>query len=227
MKLGIHQPQYLPWLPFFTKIQSCDYFVFLDSVDYQKNGIQNRNQIKTLKGKLWLTVPVISKFGQKISEVRISNISDWKKKHILTIKQSYSKSQFFNTYIGELENIYKKEWSSLCELNISIIKLIMKWLKIKTPFILSSDLDLNGKSNDLIINICKKLNANEFVSGVGAKNYLKPSLFKKNNISLSYHVGYEVKKYQQLFSECGFIEDLSALDIIFNCGDKWKDFLKK
>ena len=67
MKIGIHQPQFLPWLPYFLKIEACDYFVFLDIVDYQKNGLQNRNQIKSINGKQWLTIPIKNKLGQKIN----------------------------------------------------------------------------------------------------------------------------------------------------------------
>ena len=227
MILGIHQPQYLPWLPFFLKIQSCDYFVFLDNVDYQKNGLQNRNQIKTNNGKLWLSVPVISNLGQKISDIKISNLTNWKKKHLLTIKQFYSKARSYNKYIEELESIYSNEWVSLCNLNISIIKLLMNWLEIKTPVIQSSELGLTGKSNDLIIKICKKLNATEYLSGTGAKNYIDNNLFRKNKIILNFHKGYKIKKYKQLFEEHGFIQDLSAIDIIFNCGERWKDFIIK
>ena len=45
--VAIHQPCYIPWLPFFEKIKKSDIFVFLDDVQYQKNGWQNRNKIRT------------------------------------------------------------------------------------------------------------------------------------------------------------------------------------
>ena len=51
MKIGIHQPQYLPWIHYFVKIQKCDIFILLDNGNYQKNGLQNRNQIKGINGK--------------------------------------------------------------------------------------------------------------------------------------------------------------------------------
>ena len=56
--IGIHQPGYLPWLGFFKKIMSSEIFVFLDDVQYEKNGWHNRNKIKTKEGSIWLTVPV-------------------------------------------------------------------------------------------------------------------------------------------------------------------------
>jgi len=57
MIIAVHQPQYLPWLGYFDKIDKADIFVLLDTVQYKKNEWQNRNKIKTAQGWQWLTVP--------------------------------------------------------------------------------------------------------------------------------------------------------------------------
>ncbi len=225
MKLGIHQPQYLPWLHYFIKIKECDIFVLLDTVDYQKNGIQNRNQIKTNNGKTWLTVPVVNKLGQKIKDVSISNINDWKKKHRMTLDQFYNKSEFYKNYKHEIDEIYLTQWGSLSELNIKFIIKMLKWLNINTPIYRSSDLKVYGQSTELIINICNEFNAKQYISGLGGKNYLDENFFAKNNIKLNYLKNKKIAEYRQSYSDKGFINDLSALDIIFNCGDKWIDCL--
>ena len=59
--ISIHQPVYLPWLGFFEKIISSEKFVLLDDVQYEKNGFQNRNKIRTSDGDMWLTIPVKTK----------------------------------------------------------------------------------------------------------------------------------------------------------------------
>jgi|TARA_Y100000768_G_C23968365_1_gene679109 hypothetical protein len=227
MKIGIHQPQFLPWLPYFLKIEACDYFVFLDIVDYQKNGLQNRNQIKSINGKQWLTIPIKNKLGQKINDVKIFNSSNWKKKHLSTIDQQYSKSKFFEKYFKELKDIYNYEWDLLSNLNISIIKTIMRWLDIQTPLVLASELEVSGKSNELILNICKTLKAKEYISGIGAKTYIDEELFKKNNIILNFKETQVIKEYEQLHSDQGFINDLSVIDIVFNCGETWRNYIDK
>ena len=38
MKVAIHQPQYLPWLGHFAKLAAADCWIFLDTVQYEKNG---------------------------------------------------------------------------------------------------------------------------------------------------------------------------------------------
>ena len=43
MILTAHQPVYLPWLGFFHKIILSDKYVFLNNVQYSKNGSDPRN----------------------------------------------------------------------------------------------------------------------------------------------------------------------------------------
>lgn len=42
MKIAIHQPNLIPWLPFFYKMAMVDKFVILDNVQFEKGGFQNR-----------------------------------------------------------------------------------------------------------------------------------------------------------------------------------------
>jgi hypothetical protein len=227
MKIAIHQPQYLPWIPYFLKIRECDYFVFLDTVDFQKNGLHNRNKIKTAQGELWLTVPVKQGLGQKIKDISIDNIKNWERKHWQTIIHSYSKALAFKTYKDELEEFYSKQWNGLSQMNMELSTIIMRWLKIDTPIIRSSELDVNGTASDLILDICKKTEATEYLSGIGGKNYLVQTDFNEFNISIEYQNVISPLGYPQCHPKTGFINNLSALDIILNCGDDWDDYLVK
>ena len=73
--VAIHQPHYLPWLGYLAKWAAADVFVFLDTVQYTKNGWQNRNRIKTATGPQWLTVPVHAKLGMGIDAVTVASAS--------------------------------------------------------------------------------------------------------------------------------------------------------
>ena len=72
MIVGIHQPQYIPWIPYFSKIVQSDIFVLLDDVQFQKNGLQNRNYILSANGELRLTLPVKVHLGDLINTVSLS-----------------------------------------------------------------------------------------------------------------------------------------------------------
>ncbi len=70
-----HQPEYLPYLGFFYKVGKADKFVFVNHVQFQKKGFQNRNRIRTgigSDGWTWLTIPVITKnkLSQRINEIK-------------------------------------------------------------------------------------------------------------------------------------------------------------
>lgn len=215
MIVAIHQPQYLPWPGYFNKIIKCDIFVFLDDVQYKKNEWQNRNKIKTARGEIWLTVPVHYKFGQKINEVEIDNSIFWAKDHIKTIKINYQKSPFFKDFFPVIEDLLSKKYTKLVEINVASVKSILEYLGIKKQIIMSSALKVETEKTDRLVDICKKLSATVYLSGIGAKGYLEEEKFKKENIKVEFQ-NFSISVYPQLYG--GFISNLSIIDMIFNIG---------
>ncbi len=223
MKISIHQPQYIPWLPYFLKIANSDCFIFLDSVDFQKNGVQNRNEIKTAQGRHWLTIPVSQNLGQKIKDTQINNNLNWKKKHWQSLKNCYGKSEFFSNYEPFLESFYEKDWKNLCDLNIELTRIMMDWLDIDVPTYKSSEMQCIGSGSDLILDLCKNKGATKYISGTGGKNYLNIQAFESAGIEIQFMESKLPISYPQLFPKIDFLNDLSAIDIIFNCGSEWKE----
>ena len=218
MIISIHQPQYLPWDNFFKKIKKSDCFIFLDNVEFQKNGLQNRNQIKTSNGPIWLTVPIKQKLGQKISDVEIDNSKDWKKKHWKTINENYNKSKYFDNFKGNFQNIFLSNWNNLSELNIKIILEILMILNIKTKIYKASDLKVKGKSTELLVNLRKKINSKTYISGEGGENYLELEKFKEAGIQVIFEKNINQKPYKQNHDNVGFVQNLSIIDNLFNNG---------
>jgi len=220
----ILQPSYIPWLGYFNKIAKSDIFVVLDNVQYKKREYQNRNRIRTKQGWLWLTVPVITKekFFQKINEVEIDNTADWKEKHFETIKVNYSHAKFYKDYIGFFENCFQKDWQKLQDLNMEIINFALQVLDIKTPLKLESELQIEGTSTQRIVNICKKLSANTYLSGSGGKDYMNESLFQNENIGLEYQ-SFTHPRYEQVYP--GFEPYMSIIDLILNHGQESRNFI--
>ena len=225
MRVSIHQPQYFPWLHYFLKIEQSDVFIILDNVDFQKNGLQNRNQIKTAQGASWLTVPVRQQFGQKIFEVKIDKNSVWRRKHWQTIQNNYKKAKSFMAYKADLETLYMNDWEFLCDLNIEVISMMLRWMDIQTPLLRSSQMKATGNASDLVLNLCLEVGATNYLSGHGGEGYLKPDVFKSSGIDIIYQDYFQTKIYPQQSPQCGFIHDLSMLDIILNCGESWRNFL--
>lgn len=72
-KVAIIQSNYIPWKGYFDIINAVDEFILLDDVQFTKNSWRNRNRLKTPKGPLWLTIPVVTagRFGQTIADAGI------------------------------------------------------------------------------------------------------------------------------------------------------------
>lgn len=219
MRVGIHQPMYLPWPGLFDRIYECDVFVLLDNVPYSKNYLINRNKIKTVNGWMWLTVPVLTKgcFGQLIKDVQINNATQWQKQHWKSIYYSYIKAPYFSNYAEFFEQVYKREWLYLIEIIEELFAYILKAQRINTTIIKASDLNIGGIKEDLLLNICKTLKADEYLSGPDGKNYLNPELWRENNINVIYH-SYHQPEYPQLHGQ--FVPQMSIIDLLFNCGDE-------
>jgi hypothetical protein len=218
MIVAVHQPQYLPWLGYFHKIAKCDLFIFLDDVQYKKREFQNRNKIKTPNGPLWLTVPVLTHgaYSQAIKEVKTDPTEHhWTTSHWKSIEMNYRHSPFFKEHAAFFEELYKKQWGSLMEVSLEIIRYTSKYLGINTPVKMSSEYSVTTLSTQRIIDLCKASGASAYLSGAGGRDYMDTSLFSSQNIGLDFQQ-FDHPKYPQLHGE--FEPYLSIIDLLFNCG---------
>lgn len=222
--VAIHQPQYLPWIPYCAKAASCDVFVYLDDVQFQKNGVQNRNQIKTANGSSWLTVPVRASLQNTIQQTLIDNTQTWKQKHLRSIEHAYARAPHKDIIEIGLRQLLDSEWIYLADLNIALTEWMFSILDIQCKRIRSSELDVHGSKDDLVIAICQAVDAKSYLSGQGAKTYQAAEKFEKAGVELTYQQ-FEVRDYPQCFPNLGFSPAMSALDLIMNTGGKAKDYL--
>ena len=226
MKITIHQPNYFPYSGFFQKVSLSDVYVVLDKAQFQFD-ITNRNKIITPNGS-WTRISVPIKKGQKFFEIRnveINNDLPWAEENWNLIHKSYNESPFFDLYKVFLDSLYKKTWNLIFDLNLQILKKIFDWLDIKTEIVLESELNVTGTSSKRLLNICKKLGADTYISGIGGKKYLDEKLFEKNKIILKYQ-NYAPIRYLQHTSK-SFIPNLSIIDLLANVGSESGKLLKE
>jgi len=222
--VAIHQPQFIPWIPYFDKILQSDIFVLLDDVQFQKNGLQNRNRIKGPGGPQWITVPVVHAFGQRIRETRIASPRAIEK-HWRTIRQCYSNSAFFREILPLIADCLQSSTDMLNELNCCIIENILGYIGYQGNVYRQSSLHIEGRSNDLLLSICRYLGANCYLAGQGSKAYLQRELFAQSGIDVIFQ-NYRLPHYNQLFERAGFFADLSVIDLLFNEGDRSRELIE-
>jgi hypothetical protein len=171
-----------------------------------------------------MTVPVKKKgLGlQNISDVRICHDDRWGKKHSQSIKSAYLKAPYYKEHMPFVEKLYSLRFESLMDLNLEIIRYLIKHLQVHTPMILLSELNIQAKGNRLVVEICKTLGASTFLTQSAAAKYLDEDVFKAEGISLKTFKPLPLI-YPQLWRD--FIPNLSALDLMFNCGPKAHDMV--
>ncbi len=220
MNCVILQPSFIPWRGYFHLIQKADVFVFYDDVQFDKHGWRNRNRIKGSNGSFWLTVPVqtrgMTSQGIQIKDVRIDCQQPWKRKHLASIEQAYSKAPYFELYRDAIHEIYSMDTSSISEFTINAITKISDLLAIENvQFVKSSEMDAAGDKTGRLIEIVKETGADHYISGPSARDYINPDQFKQAGITLEY-MEYDYPEYEQLHPP--FDPQLSILDLLFMQG---------
>lgn len=217
MKVGVWQSNYIPWKGYFDYINRVDVFCFYDEVQYTKNDWRNRNQIYGKDKLFWLTIPVENKYTkQKISEVPIQN-NKILNNHFKSIQQSYSKSPFKNSILELIYDLYHPNSPlTLSELNHSLLKLICKYIGIKTKFVNSKDYELKNTRMDRLIYLLTQLKSTTYLSGLNAKNYImgNESKFLDKNINLEWIEYGPYVPYKRNGDK--FNDHVSIIDLLMN-----------
>lgn len=225
MILTAHQPVYLPWLGLFHKISLADKFVSFDRVQYLPKDWNNRNRVKLPDGRAWLTVPVLTK-GHRlkgIDEIEIDNRSPWQRKHWRTLEHSYGKAPYFAEYAPFLEQVYKREWTHLAELNDEMLRWFLAVLGIDVEFTNASVHDFRGTKSALVLDMCRTLGADRYIFGALGRDYADVESFTRAGIEVVFQ-DYKHPTYPQLYGP--FEPHLSIVDLLFNCGPESLEILR-
>ena len=218
MKCAIMQPHYFPWSGYFNLMSKVETYVFLDNVQFSKNSWQSRNQIIINDQKKWIMIPLKkSPLNTNIKDKLIDYSKKWQSKIFKTIIQNYKNYPF----IKDLEELMVFSTNikllNLSDYNIEILKFLSFKLNIKVEFIKSSDLNVKKERTQKVVEILEKVKATEYLSPIGAKEYLHKDGFNEiTKIKLLFN-DYKNKPYNQKDSK-NFVPNLSIIDLIANLG---------
>lgn len=221
MVVGIHQPNFFPWMGYFDKIAKSDIFIIMDDVQLSDSAYTQRNRVLNANGEIaYVTVPFEKKgyLNKTIREICINNDVDWKKRHLDFFKGTYDKFDFYEEIIDFLQPIYDYNWNKLCDLNCKAIEIVLKMLSIDTKIVYQSQLnyDKNVHKSELVLELCKSVGATKYLSGTGASKYMNIEYFDYENILVEYQRFVQPVYFQKYARD--FVSGLSILDMLFNCG---------
>ncbi len=171
---------------------------------YPKQTWRNRYDIAAANGPLSLTIPVIGLKGRKVpmKKIEIDCSEDWATQHWKTLTSAYQSAPFFDYYSQELKLIFEQATDHLSVFNLATIRLLLKWLKLDPQLIISDEyIQADSTHMDL-------------------RSVLKPSKFPEHIV--------ETPPYFQVFSDkLPFLNNCSALDLIFNLGPEGGSHLQE
>ena len=220
------QPYFFPYIGYWQLIHAVDKFVVYDDVNFIKKGWINRNNILLNKNAHLFTLP-LSKASQNklINEINLQENLTERQNILKTIYSAYTKAPYFYKIKDILETIIMYD-----ELNLSLylqnqLKIISDYLCINTEFLLSSELqnDKSLHSQDKILDICKFLNADEYINPIGGLELYDKNIFLQKGIQLYFIKTWDIE-YKQFGNN--FIPNLSIIDVMmFNSPEQIKKML--
>lgn len=225
LKVAIHQPHYFPWMGYLDKMAKADKFILLDEVQLEKGSNMYRNKVITWDGKeKYLTICYEKQdcLSKPFKDIMLDNSIGWQKRQQEFIFQNYRKTPFFDETWDEIKQVFIKKYRFLIEVLLDSIVIERECFGISTEIVLQSDIQYprNTYRNQMLIELCKATDTQVYLSGNGARKYMDVEAFQSNRIEVEYQ-RFEYPSYNQF---CGFVPNLSGLDILFHCG---KDESKK
>jgi hypothetical protein len=218
--ITIHQPDFMPWLGFFVKINKANTFVVLDDVINKYNAPSwfRRVKLSTKSGQYWFSISI--KKSPKSSYIPISKMEINREidytNALITVERTYAKAPYFSTIYPLIKKWVNSNETLLSRRNMSFIIDVMKMLDIDTKIVYAKSLGCKGKSNELLIEILKSQNADVYLCGDGSNGYQKNELYLKNGIEIEYN-NFITPKYRQVNTN-KFEPNLSIVDILMNIG---------
>ncbi len=217
--VGIHQPNFLPWLGYFHKMVRSDVFVLLDDVQYSKNSVGNRSFLRRKDGQAsYLTAPVklSKKAFQNYNEIELDYGPRWPHKGLNMVKDAYQKAPYFQQLYPAISEIILQHHPHLASLNIALINFVIQYLNIQTKIVMSHTINVDdAQKSDLVLEINKQLKASIYLSGTGAKKYNDEQSFRENNIEVAY-TQFTIADEYKARDEKNELVNLSILHFLFN-----------
>jgi len=188
------ETQYNPPLQYFRHVLRADGLLIEAHENYCKQSYRNRCHVLTARGMQPLSIPVLrgnSKTKTPITEIEIDYSQKWHNMHWRTIQAAYGRAPYFEYYSDYIRQMYERQPKYLFDLNMDLLQLYLKLLKLNRPLLLSAAYQAEVPEHVLDL-----------------RNKIHPKIYPDN---------LHVKPYTQVFGK-QFAPELSIIDLLFTQG---------
>jgi len=170
--LAGHQPNLLPWIGYFEKINRCDVFVFADDVQFAKQTFTNRVMVSVGGREQFLILPVQGPHTDLIKAKAIVKDPAGISRTIGILSQIANESRYGEDVLEVVDRFggLLETSSTLGEVNTALIQFLLNRLEISTETVVSSDLKIGeARGTNRIAKRCLACGANCYLAGQGSE----------------------------------------------------------
>ena len=225
MTLAIMQPYLFPYIGYWQLVYSADTFVIMEDLHYIKQGYINRNSILVNGKAQRITLELMHASQNKLmTEIEIGNNRE---QLLKTVERAYKHAPYFNDVFPLIRTVLEFPEKNLAKFTSNSIVKISNFLGLDTKFVHSCDFERDHRlrAQDMVLDICKKFNATNYINTIGGQKLYSSEVFKDHGINLNF-IEPEIIEYRQFKNE--FVPKLSIIDVMmFNSREEIDEMLKK
>lgn len=210
-------------------MNAVDEFVLYDNIEFTKKGWINRNRILVNGTDSFLTLP-LKKDSDYLDIVDRKLAETWpheRQKILNRLTETYRKAPYFNDVFPIVSGSLRTNETNLFKFLFSTLSSIKDFLSIKTPFVVSSSVDIDHtlRSEEKLLALCHARRANKYINPIGGVELYSKANFNQHNIDLFFLKADNIL-YPQFSHE--FVPFLSIIDVMmFNSKEQIQFFLNQ
>jgi hypothetical protein len=187
----ISQPRYLPSLTYLQRINQCDIFIILDTVQHNRQDFEHRNRIGDRSAVRWLSLALDRSIGSRSPIQQLQLISDsCISQHCELILSAYRNADYYEEKI--IRRLYEPFYTLdlvpiLIEMLHRTFHLLGAQGKANDKWLRASSLPVEVvKGPDYLVSLCKQVGASHYISGPNGRHYIA-SQFANADLQVSFH----------------------------------------
>ena len=187
MIVAVMQPYFFPYIGYFQLMHAVDTFVFFDDVQYIDRGWVNRNRIPLGGKAAWLSMPVAHASQKLAIKDREYLIEKGAKPIQQKIRSAYPKPSQ-RAGLALIEDLLFFGEKNVAAYNGNLLQSIATYLGMRCHFTTSSKVlgECSLRGPERIIEVCKILNASDYINPIGGLSLYNSQMFENENIKLSF-----------------------------------------